>query len=104
MLDGVGEEVGVDEDGVGRNEGGVVLEKEGGLWGRRGFSLGSWGEGWEGLGALLTLTCGLMGGWIVSCIVLWKTFRCRSLLTFHGRFDRLSLSACLRLRPCSGFS
>lgn len=33
MLDGVGEEVGVDEDGVGGSEGGVVLEEEGGLWG-----------------------------------------------------------------------
>jgi hypothetical protein len=29
-LDGMGEEVGVDEDGVGGNEGGVVLEEEGG--------------------------------------------------------------------------
>lgn len=34
MLDGVGEEVCVDEDVVGRDEGGVVLEEEGGadLW------------------------------------------------------------------------
>ena len=30
FLDGVGEEIGVDEDGVGRDEGGVVLEEEGG--------------------------------------------------------------------------
>ena len=34
MLHGVGEEVGVNEDGVGRDEGGVVLEEErgGDLW------------------------------------------------------------------------
>lgn len=32
MLDGVGEEVGVEEDGVRGLEGGVVLEEEGG-WG-----------------------------------------------------------------------
>lgn len=29
MLDGVGEEVGVEEDGIGRLEGAVVLEEEG---------------------------------------------------------------------------
>jgi hypothetical protein len=34
LLDGVGEEIGVDEDGIGRDEGGVVLKEEGGgyLW------------------------------------------------------------------------